>query len=94
MDLPREVRLLQVLDADLAEALWVLDQPKGGVDLKAMERDTLASLERIPRARERLFDLLTEEERETVLASVAAVRDRLTPEEAYLDVPGRDPMAG
>jgi hypothetical protein len=42
LDVPWEVRALHELDADVAEALWVLDQPNGRFDLKAMERDTLA----------------------------------------------------
>src|SRR5215471_9271344 len=38
-------RQLLELDADYAEALWVLDQPPGSLDLRAMLRDTLAALE-------------------------------------------------
>ncbi len=82
------------LDADLAEALWVLDQPRGRFDLEAMERDTLASLERIPGARDRVLSLLDEEERSDLLACMIAVRESLASEDAYLQIPGRDPMAG
>ena len=82
------------LDADLAEALWALDQPKGRIDGDAMERDTLASLARIPAAREQLLELLAVEEREALLASVVTARSRLTLSDAYLEVPGRDPFAG
>lgn len=91
---PPEVRTLQELDADLAEALWVLDQPQGRFDLKAMARDTQASLERIPAARDRVLGLLTKDEREEVLDDMLTVRASLAPEEAYLEVPGHDPMAG
>ncbi len=94
MDVPLEVRALQELDADLAEALWVLDQPNGRFDMKAMAQDTEASLERIPAARDRVLALLTEDEREEVLDSISMVRANLAPEEAYLEVPGRDPMVG
>src|SRR5881397_3693501 len=54
MDLsPAEIpqRLLQQLfelDADYAEALWALDQPSDSLDLHAMLRHTLASLEQLP----------------------------------------------
>jgi hypothetical protein len=93
-DVPREVHALQEIDADLAEALWVLDQRHGQFDLKAMTRDTEDSLERIPAARDRVLALLTEDEREDVLEDMSTIRVSLMPEEAYLEVPGRDPMAG
>ena len=41
----RLIRQLFELDADLAEALWGLDQPPGKLNVKAMLRDTLAALE-------------------------------------------------
>jgi hypothetical protein len=94
VDVPPEVRSVLELDADLAEALWALDQPKGRIDRDAMERDTLASLARIPASRERLLDLLSVEGREEVLATAVAARSRLTLADAYLEVPGRDPSAG
>src|ERR1700691_3365609 len=53
MDLsPAEIpqRLLSELfelDADYAEALWTMDQPAAGLDLRAMARDTLAALEQL-----------------------------------------------
>jgi hypothetical protein len=46
-------RLLQQLfelDADYAEALWRLDQPPGKLNRRALLRDTLAALERLPAA--------------------------------------------
>lgn len=43
-DVPAGLRRLQELEADFAEALWVLDQPRGQFNLSAMVDDTLASL--------------------------------------------------
>ena len=93
-EIPEELQPLLELDADLAEALWVLDQPRGRFDRAAMTRDTLASLEEIPLARDiflRGFDAST---REQIADHAAAVRASLHPEEAYLEIPGRDPAAG
>ncbi|NJK89876.1 MAG: hypothetical protein HC923_11090 [Myxococcales bacterium] len=81
------------LDADLAEALWVLGQPGRRFDLEVMERDTLASLERIASARDRLLDCVSIEERSDLLACAAVVRQHLAQGEAYTDIPGYDPHA-
>ena len=54
MDLsPDEIpqRLLQQLfewDGDWTEALWALDQPEGTLDRRAMLRDMIAALDRLP----------------------------------------------
>ena len=90
-DLPAELGHLQELDADFAEALWVLDQPRGRFDLTAMTRDTVESLARLPTVRERflaVFDGLTREQLEQ---RVQVTRGGLSPDDAYLDIPGRDP---
>lgn len=90
-DLPAELGRLQELDADFAEALWVLDQPRGRFDLTAMTRDTVESLARLPAARERflaLFDGLT---RELLEQRVQVTRGGLSPDDAYLEIPGGDP---
>src|SRR6266581_6295209 len=50
----RLIRQLFELDADYAEALWALDQPLGTLDLNLMLRDTIAALEQLPEATERL----------------------------------------
>src|SRR5437667_7568086 len=50
----RLIRQLFELDADYAEALWALDQPPGTLDLNLMLRDTMAALEQLPEATERL----------------------------------------
>lgn len=92
-ELPRELHRLQELDADFAEALWVLDQPPGRFDLKAMVEDTLASLEELPEARAELLDLFDERMRLRLEMEVKARRLHLLPEDAYLEIPGRDPAA-
>jgi len=94
VDLPVELQSVMELDADLAEALWALGQPRGRIDLRALERDTLASLGQIPTARERMLDRLSVEDRADLLACAAEVREELTPGEAYTDIPGYDPRAG
>lgn len=94
VDLPKELQAVMELDADLAEALWVLGQPRGGFDLRAMERDTLDSLDRIPAARNKVLDRLSVEEQAELLGCVEEVREELIPAEAYTDVPGYDPRAG
>jgi len=91
---PREVpRLRPVfdLDADCAEALWALDQPPGKLDLRAMVRDTLASLERLPTARADYLARHPPAARERLLADAQAIRPGLASVEAYNGVPGRDP---
>jgi hypothetical protein len=50
-ELPAGLRRLQELDADFAEALWVLDQPRGRFNLSAMIEDTWAALSRLAPAR-------------------------------------------
>ena len=92
-DVPDELSHLFELDADFAEALWVLDQPPGRFDLAAMAADTVASLAEMPEARAELEGLLARRKRTQLGAQVSAVRATLLPEDAYLDVPGRDPAA-
>lgn len=92
-DVPSELRQLAELDADFAEALSVLDQAPGRFDLAQMTRDTTASLERLPTAREQFLACFDAPTRAKLAERVAATREVLRPEEAYLDIPGRDPMA-
>jgi len=98
---PASVRLPQrllhqlfELDADCAEALWVLDQPPQRFDLEAMLRDTLATLEQLPQARARFRNKLSPRVRPTLESLESAVRKTLHPREAYNQVPGRDPHFG
>lgn len=95
MDLsPEEIpqsRLCQLfqLDADFAEALWELDQPPARLNTKAMLRDTLASLTRMPAAVAQLRNGLAPRAHPTVENLEAAIRKALDPREAYNQVPGR-----
>lgn len=95
-DLPTELRRLQELDADFAEALWVLDQPDQPLekfDLRAMARDTLASLARLVAVREAFLAVFDAPTRAQLEARVQATRSVLSPRDAYLDIPGIDPAA-
>lgn len=90
--LPPELRVVQELDADFAEALWVLDQPKKAFDRAAMTRDTVAALARLPEARKRLLALFDDPTRALAEERSQVIRRRLSPNDAYLEVPGRDPL--
>jgi hypothetical protein len=90
----RLIRQLFELDADYVEALWALDQPSGSLDLHAMLRDTLAALEQLPQACERFRKHLPSRAHPKLPSLEAALRNRLSPVEAYSMVPGRDPQNG
>lgn len=92
-DLPPELQELFELDADLAEALWVLDQPPGQFDMSAMVRDTVASLGAIPAALTAFFGLLNADDQSNLAACSNALRPTMVTAEAYQDIPGRDPAA-
>jgi hypothetical protein len=81
------------LEADCVEGLWALDQPPGRLDRLAMVRDMLASLGRLPAARDRVRAALPAVEREVLARVEEAIRGELDPREAYAQVPGRDPGA-
>ncbi len=91
--LPAQLRRLQELDADLAEALWVLDQPRGRFDLSAMVVGTLKSLGQLAGAREVFLASFDASTRAQIEAGAQATRTVLSPEDAYLEIPGRDPAA-
>ena len=92
-DLPAGLRQLQELDADLAEALWVLDQPRGRFNLPAMIKDTLASLNRLAPARARFLASFDDATRAAIEERAQATCMVLAPSDAYLEIPGRDPAA-
>ena len=92
-DLPDETTQLFELDADFAEALHVMDLAPGGLDVRAMLRDTEASFARIAASRAEFLDSLAGPARERLEARVPAVRATLLPQDAYIDIPGRDPRA-
>lgn len=90
----RLIRQLFELDADLAEALWGLDQPPGKLNVKAMLRDTLAALEQLPAACSRLRNSLPPNVHLPLSQVELAVRTNLSPQEAYNMVPDRNPQNG
>jgi hypothetical protein len=92
-DLPEELRQLQELDADFAEALLVLDRPPAGIDWRLMIGDTQASLQRLPAAHAAFLATFDAETRLAIEERTRRMRDALRPEEAYLEIPGRDPDA-
>jgi hypothetical protein len=93
-DCPPELRALFELDATLAEALWVLDQPQGaGFDVAAMTRDAQAALAAIPRAFAVLLALLSPAESSALPLAMTTVYEALSRQDAYLQIPGRDPTA-
>ncbi len=91
---PREIpqgllQALFALDADYAEALWALAQPRGRFNLAAMLRDTLAALEKLPGAQATLRQQLPSRIHPRLHALESAIRAALDPREAYTDIPGR-----
>ena len=88
---PPPLRAILELDADCAEALVVLDRSPQGLNLAAMTRDTLASLDDIPRARQHFLDTLPTADRERLGPRIQLVRITLDPLEAYHQIPGKDP---
>src|SRR6266540_1235069 len=87
----RLLRQLFELDADLAEALWALDQPEGSLDRRAMLRDTLAALDQLPSKSAQFRGKLPARTHPTLEPLEGSVRKALNPKEAYNMVPGRDP---
>jgi hypothetical protein len=81
------------LDADYAEALWALDQPPGRIDFRAMVRDTLASLEQLPRTSKRFRKNLAPRAHPDLENIERLIRPSLNPKEAYNMIPDRDPKA-
>ncbi len=93
-EIPQELlRELFKLDADFAEALWTLDQPPHRLDLKAMLRDTLSSLEKLKAKRPEFLRKLARRAHLPLERQLTAVGATLTVDDAYLGVPGRDPEA-
>lgn len=92
-DLPRAALTdVAALDADCAEALWALDQPAGTLNVPAMVRDTLASLDRLAHTRAQVRAQLPGHTRARLERLEPVIRATLDPTEAYNDVPGRDPQ--
>jgi hypothetical protein len=87
----RLIRQLFELDADYVEALWVLDQPPGTLNPRAMLRDTLAALEQLPAACSRFRKIIPSPVQPTLSQLELTIRSNLSPTEACNMVPGRDP---
>jgi hypothetical protein len=90
----RLIRQLFELDADYVEALWALNQPPASLDLHAMLRDTLASLDQLPEACARFRTHLPRRAHPILTRLETTVRSSLDPAEAYNMVPGRCPPNG
>ena len=88
----RLLRQLFELDADFAEALWVLDQPAGRLNVSAMLPHTLAALDQLPAAITRFRKKLPRRAHPTLANLETSIRRMLNPNEAYNMVPGRDPQ--
>ena len=86
------LRTLFEFDADFAEALYTLDQPRGTSKLKAMLRHTETTLDKIPLARKRLRQRLPDRVLPRLQTLEASIQATLDPREAYNDIPGRDPQ--
>ena len=87
------LRELFELDADFAEALWALDQPQNTLDIRVMLRDTLDSLETWTEDCEEFLDDLPPHILQPLANHRKAIRPTLTTQDAYSQVPGRDPNA-
>lgn len=79
------------LDADLAEALHVLDFPTRGLDVRAMVADTRASLRRVPSTRQRFLTSLAPRASAPLERWIASIRPNLTREDARHSIPTQDP---
>jgi len=84
----RLIRQLFELDADYAEALWALDQPKGALDLRIMLRDTLAALDQRTEVCARFRKTLPPRAQPRLAQLETSIRHGLDPLEAYNMVPG------
>lgn len=90
----RLMRQLFELDADYVQALWALDQPRHELDVHAMLRDTLASLDQLSDVCARFRKNLPRRAHPKLETLQASIRANLNPREAYDMVPGRDPKSG
>ena len=85
------LRDLFELDADFAEALWALDQPPHSLDFRLMVRDTLASLKSWPEDCQEFLAELPPRVLQPLADQRKSILPTLTIQDAYSQVPGRDP---
>ena len=79
------------LDADFAEALWALDQPPGTLDLAAVVHDSCLSLDELDYSCNLFTDSLTQTARSELIRRQDSLLENIHPNEAYNQIPGRDP---
>ena len=92
-DLPHvALAALARLDADCAEALWALNQAPGALDLDAMVRDTLTSLNTLGEIRAHVRLGVPAASRPRLQTLEPLIRATLDPREVYNDVPGANPQ--
>jgi len=82
----KELRALMELDADCAEALWAVHNPKG-VNQVMMINDTEESLRRIPPARQALFSKLPKRVLVPLTDLEAQIVESRTLVDAFLNIP-------
>lgn len=90
----RELNRLFELDADFAEALHLMDLAPRGIDVRAMLRDTENSFRTVPDARADFLVTLPTPQRKILEVEASIIREDLLPQDAYIDIPGRDPNTG
>ena len=94
-EMPQQLlRDLFELDADYAEALWALDQPPTALDFDSMVADTLASLAEFKAVRASFVGELPPRSSSPLEKHRAHIRSTLRLDDAYRQVPGRDPELG
>jgi hypothetical protein len=89
----RLIRQLFELDADYVEALWALDRPRHKLDVHALLRDTLASLDQLCDVSAQFRKNLPRRAHPRLETLQTSIRENLDPREAYNMVPGRDPKS-
>jgi hypothetical protein len=75
----------------IGQALWARDQPEATLDRRAMLRDTIAALDRLPSVCAPFCKPLPARAHPTLQQLKGSVRKALNPKQAYHMVPGRDP---
>lgn len=87
-----EIRSLVQADSDLAEALANLDRPSTGFNTKRFVRDVEAFISRIAAGQKRFLSREGRESRLALIEAIPSVLAGLYTDEAYLGVPGKDPV--
>ena len=88
------LRELFELDADFAEGLWALDQPPESLNFRGGLSVALSALENWLEDCDEFLDCLPSRVLQPLVDQRELIRPTLTIQDAYLQVPGRDPNAG